>query len=178
MDNFNNEIHDLGNAYFFDNEYQIALDYYKEIKNYDKQYIIDSNISACYLYMNDYLTALEYGLKSVQNNLQYSTGWGRIGSAYKGLNMKKESIRAFKIAHNLNPNNKEYLRYISEENEQEIVLDKNKMFDIFLNDNELMNKLRDKDFRNSILNIRNPQDIFKNNDLINLISNMIVQMKK
>jgi hypothetical protein len=92
--------------------------------------------------------------------------------------MKKESIRAFKIAHNLNPNNKEYLRYINEENEQEIVLDKNKMFDIFLNDNELMNKLRDKDFRNSILNIRNPQDIFKNNDLINLISNMIVQMKK
>jgi tetratricopeptide (TPR) repeat protein len=177
MDNyFNIEIHKLANYFFNDHEYKIALEYYFKIKNYDKQYIIYSNIAACYLLLKNYKKALNYGLKSIEMNLKYAIGWGRVGSAYKGLKMYKESYDAFNYAFIID-NKKTYKKEINYLEDHVIKhIDQNKIFNLFSKNKELLKKLKNKDFRNSLLNIKNPNDIINNCDIINILNDTIAQL--
>jgi tetratricopeptide (TPR) repeat protein len=179
MENSNIKNHEIANLFFISKKYDKAIEYYLLIIDYDKQYIIYSNIAACYLSLKNYLKALDYGLKSVENNIKYSIGWGRVGSAYKGLQKYDESFKAFQIALLLDNNNINYKNEINFFNkENNINLDKNLLFNLFLNNSTLLLKLKNKDFRDSILNIKNPLDILNNKEIISILDTIIPKLKK
>jgi tetratricopeptide (TPR) repeat protein len=177
MEKNNYQNHELGNNNYILGNYDTAINLYLQIQNYDKQHIIYSNIAACYLSLKNYIKALDYGLQSVDNKLKYSVGWGRIGSAYKGLQMYKDSYKAFHIASLMNPDNINYhneLLYLEKKNI--INLNYSEIFKLFLNNNILLEKLKNKDFRNLILNSKNSNDILNNKNIKNILDSLILNL--
>ena len=175
--NINNQSHELGNYFYTSSDYNIAIDFYLQIHNYNYQYIIYSNIAACYLSLKNYIKALEYGLKSVNNNLKYSIGWGRIGSAYKGLKMFTDSYKAYHIASlmdNTNTNYHNELLILSKKNI--INLNHTEIFKLFLKNNVLLEQIKNKHFRNLILNNPKRSDIINNKVIKNILDSIILHL--
>lgn len=173
MESINENLHFIANDLYHNSNYKNAIEFYNLIIGYNKQYIIYSNISACYLQSGDYLKALEYGLKSVNDNNKYDIGWGRIGSAYKALNKLNDALTSFKIAYNLNKKDiyKKYILYL--ENKIDSKITKKNIFNMLLNNKDILNKIGDVNFRTAITNIRNSDDIINNKDIMNIMDNII-----
>ena len=108
------KIHELGNDLYNQKKYNKALHKYKLIlnSNYINNYIIYSNCSACYLKLKNYSSALDYALKSIELNINYSIAWGRIGYAYKKLKLHSNALKAFDIAYKLNKDSEIYQKEI------------------------------------------------------------------
>lgn len=161
------DLHKRANELFIIKDYEMALEIYDYlIENNYKIDIMYSNKSACFLSMKKYKNALEYGLNSVQINLSYSIGWGRVGYAFKGLKMYSESLQAFEFAYNFNNKNKNYIKEIN----FLYKLIKNKIniknvFDLLLNNKILCDKLKNN--KENILNNKNITNLI--NEVINLL---------
>ena len=173
MDEINKHLHFIANDLYINSYYKSAIDFYNLIIGYNKQYIIYSNIAACYLKEKNYIKALEYGLKSVQDNNKYDIGWGRIGSAYKGLNKYNDSITSYKLAYALNRKKIYEKEIIFLQNKINKKITKKNIFDILLKNNDILNKLGNIEFRKSILEIRNYEDIFNNENIVKVINDII-----
>ena len=177
IDNMNKQNHELGNYFYTSHDYNIAIDFYLQINNYNNQYIIYSNIAACYLALKNYIKALEYGLKSVNINLKYSIGWGRTGSAYKGLKMFNESYKAFHIASLMDNTNTNYQNELLILNKKYIInINYTDIFKLFLKNNILLENLKNKQFRNLILNNTDPSNIINNKAIKNILDSVILQL--
>lgn len=146
------DIHKIANNLFINEEYEIANELYNIlIKMNYKIDIIYSNKAACFLKLKNYKDALDFALKSIQNNLNYSVSWGRIGYAYKGLKMFSESLNAFEIAHKLNKRNKNYIKELLFLNERfNNKINMNNIFNLLLSNENILNKL--KNIKNDIIN--------------------------
>ncbi len=173
------ELHILGNQCFLNSDYDKAIYYYTEIiknNNYDKIHIIHSNRSGCYLKLNNYKSALNDALNSIQFCLNYATAWGRAGSAYKGLKIYDNSLQAYKIANNLNPENKNYIKEVNNFLKK-IELTPASLFKIFLNNGNLLERLRNKHFKNMLMNTQNPMDLINNVELHKIMFEIIDNLK-
>jgi stress-induced-phosphoprotein 1 len=173
------ELHNLGNNCFLNGEYDQAIKYYSTIikdNNYDKMHIIYSNKSACYLKLNNYIAALNDGLNSIQCCLNYAIAWGRVGSAYKGLKIYENSLQSYKIANNLNPENENYIKEI-QNYIKKVDLTPYSLFKIFLNNGNLMERLKNKHFKNMLMNTKNPMDLINNVELHNIMLEIIDNLK-
>jgi tetratricopeptide (TPR) repeat protein len=169
--------HNFGNVEFTSGNYQAALDFYQKInKKYEKIHVINSNIAACYLLLCQYDQALFFGLNSVEKNLNYATGWGRVGSACKGLKNNGKAYSAFKIAYKINPNNQKYLDELNKF-EKNIKINKTDIFNLFMQNKNLLQKLKDKNFISMIFTSVNPLGLLLgNNDMKNIIDEVILKL--
>lgn len=171
----NKYLHELANDYFKQSNYNNAIDIYKKILNniVDKtlQSIICSNISACYLKLEDYPNALKEGLQSIQYNNNNSIAWGRVGWSAKKLKKHDEALNAFKIASKLNPYNIHYKNEIYYYNAKKI--NKINMYELFKSSNYIMTKLRDENFRDKIINSENLMQDYEFVKLVDHIINKI-----
>jgi len=133
------------NNFFYKNKINLALKFYFYILDTtdDKLLLsnIYSNISACYMKLKDNLSSLNYSLQATTYNLKNTKAWARIGWSYKCLKIYNKSLQAFTIASNFNPNNNFYKKEISYL-ETKIVIDKNKVFDLFLNNSNILDKIK------------------------------------
>jgi tetratricopeptide (TPR) repeat protein len=161
------EIHKYANELFINEKYELANESYNILINMEyKLYIIYSNKAACFLKLKNYKSALDSALKSVQNNLNYSIAWGRIGYAYKGLKMFSDSLKAFEIAHKLNKHNEIYLKellFLYERFDKKINM-KN-VFNLLLTNKNIFHKL--KNIKNDITNLNNDNVTTFINEIMN-----------
>jgi tetratricopeptide (TPR) repeat protein len=168
-------LHKYANNLFIKGHYELANEIYNKLIN--SQYKIDiiySNRAACFLKLKNYKSALECALFSVQNNLNNSIAWGRIGYSYKGLKMFTESLNAFEIAHKLNKNNENYLKeliFLHQRFNNKI--NATNIFNLLLNNKIIFNKL--KNMKNEIVNT-NITNCLNNNNITSLISEIMNEL--
>ena len=110
------EIKEKGNKLFATEFYNDAIEIYLSAIPYSKDdnSIIYGNICACYLKLNDYEKAKEYGVKSTSDDPCYAKGWCRLGQAYMKLNDFTEAERVFNNCLELEPANVVALRGLKE----------------------------------------------------------------
>jgi len=162
------------NNLYKNKKYNEAINIY--LKLIDSDYKIDiiySNLAACYLQNKDYFLALNYSLKSVQNNLQNSIGWGRVGYSYKGLKKYDNALKSFKIAYSLNKKKIYKNEIIFFNNKLDNKINKDNIFNLLLNDKNLLSDVND--LKNDILSL-NYNKIFENKKINNLIENIISKL--
>jgi tetratricopeptide (TPR) repeat protein len=175
----NKYLHNLGNDYFNDNNYYNALIIYnKLLENIIDNELISilySNISACYLKLENYHKALDKGIKALNYNNKNSVAWGRVGWASKKLKKHDESLHAFKIANNLNPYNFNYKNEIYYYNTKKI--NKINFFELFKSSDYILKKISDENFRNKILvNSLNPENLMKDYEFVKLIDHIVYKL--
>lgn len=171
------DLHLSGNKYFEEEQYEKALQEYSKIDNsYENIHIIFSNKSACYLKINKYVEALNYGLKSVEKNLKYATAWARVGSAYKGLKKFNNAYQSYKFAAYFNPNSELYKNEIINFSKK-FDLTPSVLYEMFLNDGKIMERCRNVNFKNMILWTKNPLDLITNHDLHDIMKDIINNLK-
>jgi tetratricopeptide (TPR) repeat protein len=157
------DLHSKANNFYYNKNYSKAIDLYTHlINNLYKLDIMYSNRSACYLQLKNYTLSLHDGLKSIENNLNKSIAWGRIGYSYKGLNLNENAFKAFKIAHKFDKENNVYI------NEINYYLNKvniTNIYNLFKNDDKLFNMLLEN--KNDILNHK------LNNNVLTLFDKII-----
>jgi tetratricopeptide (TPR) repeat protein len=134
--------------------------------------IIYSNKSACYLMLKDFVNSLNNALISIKYNNLNAKAWGRIGWSFKGLKNKEDSLKAFKIANNLDPLNINYKKEIYFYNSNKI--DKLKLFEFFKSNKYIINKLNNNNFKNKLLaNLFSPDNLIKDSEVLHLIDYII-----
>ena len=168
-------LHKYANESFVNGNYNLANELYNQLLvDSNQEYkpdIIYSNISACFLKINNYISALDYALKSVQINLNNSIAWGRIGYSYKGLKMFSESLNAFEVAHKLDKYNENYLKeliFLHKRFNEKINV--TNVFNLLLNNQIIFNKL--KSMKNQITNT-NVGNCLNNDNITSLISEVM-----
>lgn len=167
--------HQIANEYYNKNNFNVAIIMYDKlldnIVDYKLISQINSNKSACYLNLHDYFNSLKYALIAVEYNNYNSIAWGRVGWSYKGLkNNEVNALKAFKIANKLNPKNPYYFNEICWYQTKKI--NNLSVFNIIKSSHFIINKLKDKQIQNKILN-NNFEDILKDHDILNIINNII-----
>jgi hypothetical protein len=168
-------LHNQANIYYNNKQWDLAILKYTEIINITNDYIIlnkiFSNRSACYLQKMNWIYALTDALESLKYNLYNPISWGRIGWGFKGLQHNKKALEAFYIANSLNKTNKYYINEIKILEEKIVKkidekVNSFEIFNIFLSDNFIMDKMYNTNFRNKILKSINPLD---DKEIFNLI---------
>jgi len=172
----NKYIHQIANKYFEENNYMYAIILYNKllellIDNTIKSKIY-SNKSACYLRLKDFVNSLDNALLSIKYDNFNAKAWGRIGWSFKALKNNENALEAFKLAHMYDPLNINYKKEIYFYNLNKI--DKFNLFNLFKSNEFIINKFKNKDFRNKLLlNIKNQNNLLKDNDLLSLIDYII-----
>jgi tetratricopeptide (TPR) repeat protein len=167
--------HEIGNVEYQNKNYENAINTYMKIKNYSKIDIIKSNITACYLYLENYEKALHFGLLSIELNIKNSTSWGRIGSAYKGLNKKSEAYTAYKIANKLDPSNIYYTKEL-DYYRQNLKINAKDIFNLILNNKNLLDKIK-INYNTIASNALSPAKLFTCKNVIDIIDDIIFKLE-
>lgn len=147
--------HNKANKLYKKQKYIEAIIIYSDLieKNYNKD-IMYSNKAACNLQLKNYVESLSDSLKAVENNINNSIAWGRVGYSYKGLKMHSHAHKAFEIAHKLDEKNKIYLNETQYYyNRLSNKLNMKTIFNLMMNNKDLYNQLTD--LKKDILNINN-----------------------
>lgn len=169
-----NNIHKNANFFYKNKKYNKSIKlYFKLINNSYKNDILYSNISACYMKMNDYVNSLKYGLKSIEANLYNSVAWARIGFSYKLLKKHNEAYKAFDIAHKIDKNNKIYykeLEFYHTRYSKKVNI--SNIFNLIFTNKNIYDKI--KETSTEIVNTKN---VFNNSNIINLIDTIIKKLE-
>lgn len=174
-DYYNDLNHGIGNSEYKNKNYEDAINTYMKIKNYSKIDIIKSNISACYLFLENYEKALHFGLLSIELNIKNSISWGRIGSAYKGLNKKSEAYTAYKIANKLDSNNIYYNKEL-DYYRQNLKINAKDIFSLILNNKNLLDKIK-LNYNIIASNALSPAKLFTCKNVLEIIDDIIFKLE-
>jgi tetratricopeptide (TPR) repeat protein len=176
----NKFLHQLGNEYYTNQNFNWALQFYDKLLNNINDNnllsIIYSNKSACYLNLSNYNDALFYGLLSIQYNINYSIAWGRIGWAFKKLKKHDDALKSFKIANKLNPENVNYKNEIHYYNLKKISkINIIEIFKKFKSNKYIMSKLLNKDIQYKIIN--NTPNLMQDYEILKLLDYILNELK-
>lgn len=161
--------HYQANQLYCIKQYYDAIDLYSYLINHDyKLDIMFSNRAACYLQLEKYQLSLQDGLSAIQCNNNYSTGWARIGYSYKGLGLHTKAFTAFEIAYKFNKKDiyKNEITFYQNKFSKNINI--SNIFSIIQNNKDIIDKV--KNLKSEIINTNN---IFNNNNILDLIENII-----
>lgn len=172
----NKYLHDSANKYFEENDYKYAILLYDNLLEFIVNDILKSKIysnkSACYLMLKDFVNSLNNALLSIKYNNLNARAWGRVGWSFKGLKNKVDSLKSFKIATKFDPLNINYKKEIYFYNSNKI--DKLSLFELFKSSEYVINKLKNKNFRNKLLsNLLTPDNLMKDSEVLHLIDYVI-----
>lgn len=172
----NKYLHNSANKYFEENDYKYAILLYDNLLEFIVNDVLKSKIysnkSACYLMLKDFVNSLNNALLSIKYNNLNARAWGRVGWSFKGLKHKEDSLKSFKIANKFDPLNINYKKEIYFYNSNKI--DKLSLFELFKSSEYVINKLKNKNFRNKLLsNLFTPDNLMKDSEVLHLIDYVI-----
>jgi tetratricopeptide (TPR) repeat protein len=108
------QLKEKGNTLFSKKQFQDAINIYEEILILDKDnFIIYSNLSACFFQLNQWEESLKYATKCVELNSTFVKGYYRMGVALKKMGKSKRAVEIFNEGLKLDQKNEALLQEIT-----------------------------------------------------------------
>jgi small glutamine-rich tetratricopeptide repeat-containing protein alpha len=169
------------NKFFKEGKYNEAITIYTHLLESNEDDIsLLSNRSAAYIKTHGFNLALKDCIRVTKLKPDWGKAWGRLGASLYGLEKYNDAMTSYIKANELEPNEiyTNMMEHIQNKLNDTVPTNFMNMFDSLLLDQNIINKLNNKEFQDKVLSLQsNPLAALKDNDIMDVVKEMVSKLK-